>query len=114
MEEVIELDSDMRLQDAQGLPAFLLTPGTGKGVHRPVPVVVNDVSNASLFRFRIISPRLRGRLLTTPITLSSPSHAGELGRMVLASFTAPIVALVAGPKVWIQSTFLGGVLSLLV
>ena len=77
MEEVIELDSDMRLQDAQGLPAFLLTPGTGKGVHRPVPVVVNDVSNASLFRFRIKSPRLRGRLLTTPITLSSPPHAGE-------------------------------------
>ena len=48
MEEVIELDSDMRLQDAQGLPAFLLTPGTGNGVQRPVPVFVNDVSNDSL------------------------------------------------------------------
>ena len=87
------------LKGAQGLPAFLLTPGTGKGVQRPVPVLVNDVSNASLFLFRIKSPRLRGRLLTIPIIVSSPSRAGELGRMVLASFTASVIALVADPKI---------------
>ena len=43
--------------------AFLLTPGTRKGVQRLVPVLVNDVSNASLFLFRIKSLRLHGRRL---------------------------------------------------
>jgi hypothetical protein len=72
LDDVTEFDSDMRLQDAQGLPGFLFTPGNGKGVQQLVPDCVTDVvSNASLFLFRIKSPRLRGRRLTTPITLSS-------------------------------------------
>ena len=115
LDDLIKFDSDMRLQDAHGLPGLLFTPGIGNRVHRLVPDCVSEVvSNASLFLFRIKSPRLRGRRLTTPITLSSPSQAGELGRMVFASFTASDIALVAGPKVWIQSTLLGSVSSCLV
>ena len=105
----------MRSQDAQGLPGLLFTPGIGKGVQRLVPDLVTDVvSKANFFLFRIKSPKFHGRRLTTPMTLSSFSQAGEFGRMVFASFTASVIALVAGPKVWIQSTLLGGVLSLLV
>ena len=36
-EDVIELHSDIRLQEAQGLPTFLLTSGAEKGVHLAVP-----------------------------------------------------------------------------
>ena len=98
-EEVIELQSDIKLHEAQGLPTFLLTPGSGNGVHRVVPFGVDDASNAFLFLLRMRSPRFRGRRFTTPITLSFPSQAGDLGRTVLASLTASVIASVAGPKV---------------
>ena len=109
--EVIELESDIRLQDAHGLPGFLLSPGFGNGVQRFVPLWDDEMSNASLFLFRIKSPRLHGLLLTTPITLLSPSHAGEVVRMVFASFTASDITGVAGPKVWTQRILFGGDLS---
>ena len=51
--EVIELESDIRLQDAHGLPGFLLSPGFGNGVQRFVPLWDDEMSNASLFLFKI-------------------------------------------------------------
>ena len=67
-EDVIELHSDIRLQEAQGLPTFLLTSGAEKGVHLAVPGGDDVVSNAFLFLLRMRSPRFRGRRFTTPIT----------------------------------------------
>ena len=97
-EDVIELHSDIRLQEAQGLPTFLLAPGAEKGVHLVVPEGDDVVSNAFLFLLRMRSPRFLGRRFTTPITLLLPSQAGDFGRTVLASLTASVIASVAGPS----------------
>ena len=51
-EDVIELHSDIRLQEAQGLPTFLLAPGAEKGVHLVVPEGDDVISNA----FLVIAP----------------------------------------------------------
>jgi hypothetical protein len=82
-EKITELESDLRLHDAQGLPAFLLTPGSGKGMQHVVPFGVDEVSNESFFLLRIKSPRFLG---LTYFAISFPGRG--IGKKVLASLTA--------------------------
>ena len=106
--DVTDFLFDIKLQAPQGRPLGFFCPGGGNGVHLVVPESVSWIFRANCLRLRIMSPRFLPLLFTTPMALSSSFQCSDSYAALLASATIFLMAGVAGPKVWTQTTGKGG------